>query len=405
MADLQAQYQVLAQKQNAKADAPIRLVYAPKKLPDFKGVPEQNITEWVRQARDAVKLQKLQGKEAADFLKAHLSGAAATELKYANTTDNPEDIFTYLKGIFGEARTAEELLDIFVARRQKEKESLLDYSHALMTLLDKAVAKDPLCVPDKDKALKTRFAENIRETKLRADVKKTKREHTDWTFQQLREEALTLARESKEVRRSAFAEVQQLESDVMPALCQPQYVSSGSPQGAASLDEIAELRKQMSQILTLQRQQQELLSQQQKSITELQHGSECANKGVESERNPSDTRKQAKGPCTHCGRMGHIRKYCYKLRDEKRRQSERQDTVGHGPPMPAMPSGAPGWAGYYAPPPAMTVPVAPAAATSAVSQIQPGYVAAAGAPVFVPQNAPQTALQTQTPSNSRPAQL
>ena len=63
--DLSARFAAL-ERQQAAPPAPIKLIYAPKKLADFKGGAEQNVEEWIKHANDALRIQGLEGQEAAD---------------------------------------------------------------------------------------------------------------------------------------------------------------------------------------------------------------------------------------------------------------------------------------------------------------------------------------------------
>ena len=56
---------------------------------------------------------------------------------------------------------------MFHARQQQKKDSLTAYSQALIRLLDTALTRDPHRLPDRERALKIRFAENIRDPNLR----------------------------------------------------------------------------------------------------------------------------------------------------------------------------------------------------------------------------------------------
>ena len=69
--------------------APIRLVYAPKKLNDFRGI-DKDFDEWSAQAKDASKIQSLTGQAAAEFIIGHLVGQAWVEVNSA-TDDEKRD--------------------------------------------------------------------------------------------------------------------------------------------------------------------------------------------------------------------------------------------------------------------------------------------------------------------------
>ena len=56
---------------------------------------------------------------------------------YIKTVVLPGAVLKILKDVFGERSTLSELLSDFYQCRQKEKQSLQDYSHELMNKLDK----------------------------------------------------------------------------------------------------------------------------------------------------------------------------------------------------------------------------------------------------------------------------
>ena len=143
--DLKIQLDAMVQQRDAAAAQaaaapPLRLVYAPRKLSEFGGTPDQCVEAWVTLANDTLKVHNLKGKAAADFLRSHVRGAASVELSYADDADRDDldKILEILKGAFGESRSADELLEILSTRKQKEKESLMEYSRVLMGLLKRA---------------------------------------------------------------------------------------------------------------------------------------------------------------------------------------------------------------------------------------------------------------------------
>ena len=298
----------------SKKGEPVKVVYAPKKLTEFKGGADENIDYWITKARDALKVQGLKDQAAAEFICAHLGEAATVELKYATPDErnDPEQLFQLLKDAFEDSRSAIEILDVFNARQQREKESLTAYSQALMRLLDRALTRDPQCLPDRERALKTRFAENIRDQNLRRDVKKTNREHPTWTFRKLRAEAILLADDctnSKKVRQN----VQEVNMD-MPETDFCEQFTTCSSQASAVKNEVHELRQQFGQLLVLHEKQQEQIGKQSKALAEMQK--KLTDKQDSTEAKGSSN--QVKGPCYFCKKMGHVKRECWKLKGQSR---------------------------------------------------------------------------------------
>ena len=91
----------------------------------------------------------------------------------------------------------DDLLDLFYARKQVEGESLRDFSHGLMSLLDRALERKANCVPDRDVALRDRFKQKVKDKTLRTYLKQLVRKDSTLTFKDLREEAIQYSEEDR----------------------------------------------------------------------------------------------------------------------------------------------------------------------------------------------------------------
>ena len=78
-------------------------------------------------------------------------------------------IYHILRSAFGEGLTSTQAFRKFFERGQRERESIQEYSHALMLLLACVERLDPEGVPDKDRLLRDQFLENLRDPQLRRD--------------------------------------------------------------------------------------------------------------------------------------------------------------------------------------------------------------------------------------------
>ena len=142
-----------------------------------------------------------------DFLMYHLEGAAREEVRLSEDRGNKAAIFKILRDTFGEGLTPTQALRKFFERRQRERGSIQDYSHALMLLLARVERLEPDSVPDKEKLLRDQFLENLRDSQLRRDIKRWARDHPTKSFQQVREEVqLWVDEESTPQRRVAVRE-------------------------------------------------------------------------------------------------------------------------------------------------------------------------------------------------------
>ena len=292
------------------------VVYAQKKLPEFKGTPGENVDDWVVKAKEAVKLQNLKGKDAADFLTSHLAGDALIELKYATDQEkqDPEKLLELIQDTYGDSRPAIELLDRFNNRKQREKEPLADHAHALMKYLDRAYIKDPTKIPDKEIVLKNRFAENIKDQNLRRDVKKTNRDHPGCTFRQLRTEAFALADDCREARKTLHQELLKVKSDEEGGAFS--FTQHAQP---SQTSEMSSVKEQIKQLMELQKNQQEQMSLQQKIILDRQKQLTATNNntGVNMEKD-----RTGKGPCHYCQKMGHLKKDCWKFKQQHQKRDQ-----------------------------------------------------------------------------------
>ena len=311
--------------------APIRLVYAPKKLNDFRGI-DQDFDEWSAQAKDALKIQSLTGQAAAEFIIGHLVGQAWVEVNSATEDEkrDPVKIMELLKCTFGEKRTAEELLDAFRNRKQRDKETIIDFSIALINLISRAKEKDNDCISDndKEKELKRRFATNLKDPLVRRDTLKANREHPNWSFRELRAETMVLAREIGEsrgacgrtVRQEAVSGAQDIAvSDDFGSYEQSQQISSTCNKEESN--EVGELKQYVSKLLEMQRQQQQQLEKQQDLMVQMQKQLKVqAQDDVENTSGEKQQNRKSIGPCYFCKMMGHLQRNCLKYKRYQNQQ-------------------------------------------------------------------------------------
>ncbi|PFX11688.1 hypothetical protein AWC38_SpisGene24490 [Stylophora pistillata] len=146
------------------------------------------LEEWISDAKRAI--AEHTEPDAIDFLFYHLEGAAKEDvrLRPADDRDSPTAIFNVLRDCFGEGLTGTQALRRFFERKQRDRESAREFSHALMVLLAHVERLDEGAVTDKDKLLRGQFLENLRDPQLRMDIKRWVRDHPTKTFQQIRDE-------------------------------------------------------------------------------------------------------------------------------------------------------------------------------------------------------------------------
>ena len=276
-----------------------------------------------------------------------MRGAASVELSYADDADrdDPDKILEILKGAFGESRSADELLDILSTRKQKEKESLMEYSRVSMGLLKRAKEKDADLVQHSEKLLKKKFAENIRDAQLRKDVKKANRENGGWSFQRLREEAVKLAEDARETgSQRVRQDCHQVEEHKF--LDPHMNVQTAGDKGISQREEaMSTMQRNLSEVLQLQKKLQDQLQAQQNTIDELKQMRQNGSREIPSNVGTANTKLRVKGPCFYCHKAGHLKRDCWKWKDDQKNKTIGTAISGqqYGQSVPYM------WPGGYVP--------------------------------------------------------
>ncbi len=78
----------------------------------------------------------------------------------------------------------------FFQRRQRDGESLREFSHAVMSLMEVIERKNPGGIPDSDVVIRDHFAEYVRDNMLRRELKRLIRSQPSMSFINVRSEAL-----------------------------------------------------------------------------------------------------------------------------------------------------------------------------------------------------------------------
>ena len=154
-----------------------------------------SIEDFIDNAKSAITLRGLPLSEQANFVLSYLEGPAKEEMKLYLT--NSDQIFDLLQESFGEKRSVPQLLKAFYDRRQREGETLREFSHALRGLQSKIEKKSVTKSSGQDAALRDHFAENARDPLLRKELKKFIRTPPEVSFLDTREEAIRWAEEDE----------------------------------------------------------------------------------------------------------------------------------------------------------------------------------------------------------------
>ena len=178
-----------------------RVVYLPKekKCTVFTGGSSANFYDWVDEINATLGYRSYNGAEKAAYIYEHLGGEARQEIKYRTQVEraNPEQVINILQEIYGQPQSLTKLQKQFFDRRQRDGETVREYSHALMAIMEEishCKVKEAWCG---DFALRDQFAENVSDVSLRRELKKTIRQHPAMSFFELRREALQWGEEAE----------------------------------------------------------------------------------------------------------------------------------------------------------------------------------------------------------------
>lgn len=293
-----------AASQEEASSSGMRYVYVPRerKYPRFSGNsgPEAlPVEEWVEEARKCLKLRHMSPSEQAYFIYDLLEGEAKMEIKLRPASDktDPENIFTILLETFGCSHSYIEAQQKFFQCRQREGESLREFSHSLMALMEVVQRKNSNAIPNSNAVLRDQFVEYVRDKMLRRELKQFVRLNPGSTFLDVRKEAIRWAEEGdgpRPVRARAFS-------------CD---LSSGATGdwGATTQAVVAKPNDELAEVKDCLRKQQQQLDHILKHLS--------SGPGLSAQnRASSQTRRYRFTPtgqpiCLGCGEAGHMVREC-----------------------------------------------------------------------------------------------
>lgn len=300
-----------------------RLVFVPreKKCPIFRGRTGIRVEEWIEEATACMRARRLSGIDKAYFLFDHLEGEAREEIRYRPNVEkeDPEAIFKILRELYGCSQSYVALQEAFFSRKQQEGESLLEFSIALMTLMDKVKRRAPEGLINSDVLLRDQFVEHVQDGALRRSLKQFIRQKPTAILLEVRTEAIRWEQEgSVEPPRPRSFSLSSLErpGGVAGASC---MVTSTTREDSSFKSEFAEMKEMMK----LQRLQLEQLSRDMAAMQDS--------------RRPRFSRDQPP-LCLRCQKLGHIARDCDGVRVP--RSSSAGPRGYTGPPDPRSPRGS-----------------------------------------------------------------
>lgn len=279
---------------NSSAAAPRvdRTVYIPRerRCPKFYGHQDSpdsvRLEDWIEEVEACLEGRHLSDKENAIFMLDHLGGEPRNEIKHRPLRErqDPDKILDILRSLYSDQKPMVVLLKQFYDRKQQHGESLRQFSHALMSLMDSVLDTAADAVPNPQTVLRDQFVEHVKDSMLRRHLKDVVRRDPRISLVDIREEAITWS-----------------ESSDGDAHCQFSY---GCNVARSDVRTAPSVHKQMppSDLNAIT----ELLKQQQTQITTLTEQLQLLQTSLK--QTPSKWAKDKK--CLRCHKLGHIARYC-----------------------------------------------------------------------------------------------
>ncbi|XP_037402125.1 uncharacterized protein LOC119265439 [Pygocentrus nattereri] len=282
-----------------------RYIYIPRerKCPRFSGKSADmpSVEDWVEEVRRSLEGRHMSPREQALFIYDHLDGEAKTEIKFrpASERNDPEKILTILVDIYGCSKSYIGLQKQFFHRRQLEGESLREYSHSLLSLMEIIKRQSPRPIANGDHLVRDQFIEYVRDSMLRRELKRTVRLNPNVPFLTIRSDAIRWVEEGEHgglARTRAYSCDTQLE-------VVGEYRAASQAVTAQPSNELAELKE----CLKKQQAQLDML------LTHLSLGNKSpstqgASLGQTAPSYPYDS--FGRPICVRCKQPGHIARFC-----------------------------------------------------------------------------------------------
>ncbi|XP_076851377.1 uncharacterized protein LOC143502078 [Brachyhypopomus gauderio] len=271
--------------------------YLPKerKCPKFSGSTAAgalSVEEWTEEAQSCIRSRHMSVLDKAMFLYDHLEGEARNEIKYrpVASRENPDEIIRILKEMYGCTKSYVHWQQRFFDRKQRENESLFEFSHALMELMDRVKQSKGDAIFNSGDVLRDQFCENVRDHTLRRELKRLVRDDEDLSILDVRREAIRWLEEGQPGRDRG--------QRALPRSHEVRF----APQCEATIAQTSELAELKEMVLRQQAQLDMLVKR---------FCQPSGNAPSPSHRNGHFRRTSDGQPiCLRCGEPGHIARYC-----------------------------------------------------------------------------------------------
>lgn len=286
-----------------------------EKVPKFSGNLDRSdsltIEEWIELVEIHIQTKPIE-KEKALWVYNHLEGAARIEVKYLPREEKEcvNGIFRVLREIYGCSHSHISLQRRFFNRKQQEGESLLDYSHSLMTLMDQIVKSNELARVKSQRDLRDQFCDGVRDQNLGVRLRDQVRSHPNWTIRDVRREAVQWMAQCE---GQSFTQKQ---NDSLYFSNEAQVKVFSEPKNV-NQSEYSELR-------ALIEAQQSQLDSLVKALGPLNTG---ANVSVSLPTFRNKKKAESDLRCFRCDQLGHIARYCLAPPRPRPAQAEKETVI------------------------------------------------------------------------------
>ena len=271
-----------------------RMLVVPRdrRCPKFNGRTGIGIAEWVEEVETCIRVHHLSGDDQAFFIYDHLDGEAREEIKHRPPAErsDPGKILQILQGLYGCTESYVVLQQTFFSREQQEGETLVEYSLALMALMQRVREGAPLGSLNSEVMLRDQFVEHVLDAALKRELKRVVRDRPAATLLEVREEAIRWERDGHSGRNREHLGTLSLAQGL-------QYGVQGSSRTGPVADPC---RSTLEELMRLVQRQQEQINQLTRAVATMQAAPPRA-------RAPQTLRG---GTCYRCQQPGHFAREC-----------------------------------------------------------------------------------------------